>query len=839
MMGDRSSIHGCRVLPFLILFTIKFSHSADTLLPNQSIKDGETLVSANRTFALGFFSPSGSLNRYVGVWYHKLPVQTVVWVGNRGLPVFDTSGYLTIDGKGNLIILDSIGRSITIASNSGATNLTAATLTDTGNLVLKEWSDGREGQALWQSFDNPTDTLIPGMRMGMHGKQNRFLTSWTSSEDPAQGDFSVGIDPNGTKQFIIWRKGQVYWKSGVWTGKNFSSVPEMTPTYYIYFSYMPTWNGDFYSYSLNDSSKPTRTVMDFSGQIKQVAWVETSQEWVQFWAGPTNYSCEIPTSCGANGLCNNYTTPTCNCLDGFEPKSDLAWNSGNWAGGCVRREMLECGNGDGFLQLKGVKLPIFFLDTGVSSIGIEDCKAKCAPNCSCTAYASAHENGTGCLLWFGDLLGLQAHHVATQDLYVRLAASELNPAADNGRKQKLWIAIIMPVSVVIILLLGVFLYCWHRKKLQLKAKQELSQELQLLGTDNIAAASHKLSEGPIDGEGEKVPDCPLFSFSTLLAATNNFSASNKLGEGGFGPVYKGMLEGHELAVKRLSRSSGQGVVEFRNEISLIANLQHRNLVRLLGYCIQGEEKLLIYEYMPNKSLDIYIFDPIKGAELDWKKRLDIIEGIAQGLLYLHKYSRLRVIHRDMKASNILLDGEMNPKISDFGTARIFERNESQANTNRVVGTYGYMSPEYAMEGLFSEKSDVFSFGVLLLEILSGKKNRNLHWQNQSLNLLGYAWELWKEGNILELMDPLLGDLCHLEGYSRCIQVALLCVQDVPEDRPTMSEVVSLLSNESISPKSPKKPIFSFGRTMEIVCLPSSTREECTANDITVSAMEGR
>ncbi|XP_038972402.1 G-type lectin S-receptor-like serine/threonine-protein kinase At4g27290 [Phoenix dactylifera] len=628
MMGDRSSIHGCRVLPFLILFTIKFSHSADTLFPNQSIKDGETLFSANRTFALGFFSPSGSLNRYVGVWYHKLPVQTVVWVGNRGQPVFDNSGYLTIDGKGNLIILDSIGRSITIASNSGATNLTAATLTDTGNLFLREWSDGREGQALWQSFDNPTDTLIPGMRMGMYGKKNQFLTSWTSSEDPAQGDFSVGIDPNGTKQFIIWRKGQVYWKSGVWTGKNFSSVPEMTPTYYIYFSYMPTWNGDYYSYSVNDSSKPTRTVMDVSGQINQVAWVETSQEWVQIWAGPTNYSCEIPTSCGANGLCNNHSTPTCNCLDGFEPRSDLAWNSGNWAGGCVRREMLECGNGDEFLKLKGVKLPIFFLDTGVSSIGIEDCKAKCAPNCSCTAYASAHENGTGCLLWFGDLLGLQAHHDATQDLYVRLAASELNHTA-------------------------------------------------------------------------------------------------------------GMLEGHELAVKRLSRSSGQGVVEFRNEISLIANLQHRNLVRLLGYCIQGEEKLLIYEYMPNKSLDIYIFDPIKAAELDWKKRLDIIEGIAQGLLYLHKYSRLRVIHRDLKASNILLDSEMNPKISDFGTARIFERNESQANTNRVVGTYGYMSPKYAMEGLFSEKSDVFSFGVLLLEILSGKKNRNLHWQNQSLNLLGY------------------------------------------------------------------------------------------------------
>ncbi|XP_059631177.1 probable receptor-like protein kinase At1g11050 isoform X2 [Cornus florida] len=215
----------------------------------------------------------------------------------------------------------------------------------------------------------------------------------------------------------------------------------------------------------------------------------------------------------------------------------------------------------------------------------------------------------------------------------------------------------------------------------------------------------------------------LYSFLQIAAATDNFSSVNKLGQGGFGPVYKGVLsDGHHIAIKRLSRSSGQGIVEFKNEITLIAELQHMNLVKLLGCCIQGEEKMLIYEYMPNKSLDFFLFDPTKSKLLDWKKRLNIIEGIAQGLLYLHKYSRMRVIHRDLKASNVLLDDEMNPKISDFGLARIFGQNENEANTNRVVGTYGYMSPEYAMNGIFSVKSDVYSFGVLLLEIVSGKKN---------------------------------------------------------------------------------------------------------------------
>ncbi|CAA3033542.1 G-type lectin S-receptor-like serine threonine-kinase At4g27290 [Olea europaea subsp. europaea] len=218
-------------------------------------------------------------------------------------------------------------------------------------------------------------------------------------------------------------------------------------------------------------------------------------------------------------------------------------------------------------------------------------------------------------------------------------------------------------------------------------------------------------------------DLPIFDLVTITTATENFSSTNMIGEGGFGIVYKGTLAtGQEVAVKRLSKNSGQGLQEFKNEVILIAKLQHRNLVKLLGCCLEGDERMLIYEYMPNESLDYFIFDQHRKALLTPKKRLEIVMGISRGLLYLHQDSRLRIIHRDLKASNILLDSVLNAKISDFGLARSFGGDQSEINTKRVVGTRGNMSPEYVIDGIFSVKSDVFSFGVLLLEILSGKKN---------------------------------------------------------------------------------------------------------------------
>ncbi|XP_027125515.1 cysteine-rich receptor-like protein kinase 25 isoform X1 [Coffea arabica] len=346
------------------------------------------------------------------------------------------------------------------------------------------------------------------------------------------------------------------------------------------------------------------------------------------------------------------------------------------------------------------------------------------------------------------------------------------------------------------------------------------------------------SETPeLDDKGDD--ESLFFSFTSIDIATDHFSEENKLGQGGFGPVYKGKLvNGLAIAVKRLNRMSGHGIEQFKNEVKVISKLQHRNLVKLLGYCIEKEERLLVYEYLPNNSLGSVLFDAAKRDILDWKRRLKIVEGVAQGLLYLHKYSRLKIIHRDLKTSNVLLDTDLNPKISDFGTARIFGEHELRGSTKNVVGTYGYMSPEYAMDGIFSEKSDVFSFGVMILEIISGKKNTSFCDSDRHLNLVGHVWDLWTEGRISEIIDSCLDERIPRSEALQYVRVGLLCVQENAADRPTMLDVVSMLQNGSMALDSPKRPAFS-----EIMSLNKAKLREnpeiCSVNTITVSDKVGR
>ncbi|XP_059635437.1 cysteine-rich receptor-like protein kinase 19 [Cornus florida] len=385
------------------------------------------------------------------------------------------------------------------------------------------------------------------------------------------------------------------------------------------------------------------------------------------------------------------------------------------------------------------------------------------------------------------LLGYSVWQVPQDDNWVlSRAAQEEEVNNDHPNKGRL-LAIMLPTIAIITLLLATMM-CYLRRRV-FKWKGILSPRRK-----------------------SPYPNLQVFSYANIKAATNNFSSKNKLGQGGFGPVYKGkLLDGQEIAVKRLSETSKQGLEEFENEVTLTAKLQHVNLVKLFGFCTEREENLLIYEYMPNNSLDTYLYDPVRRLLLDWEKRAHIIEGLTQGLLYLQEYSRLTIIHRDLKASNILLDNEMKPKISDFGIARIFQKDELEANTGRIVGTYGYVPPEYVKGGIYSTKYDVYSFGVLLLQIISGKKNTCLYGLYKNLNLLEYAYGLWKVGKGMEFMDPSLDDTYSTCKLLRCMQVALLCVQEKRADRPSMLEVSSMLKNETDTVPTPERPAFSINK----------------------------
>ncbi|XP_059442194.1 G-type lectin S-receptor-like serine/threonine-protein kinase B120 [Corylus avellana] len=798
-MGRRISL---LIASLLLLFCLAFyftnaTITGDFIRAGQSLNTLETIESADGMYKLGFFSQQNSAKYHVGISFCHLPDRNVLWVANREQPFPNSSAVLTLNLDGNLVISD--GSLLYVVANTSGGNDTSATLSDTGNLVLKN-----RAEVLWQSFDHPTDTLLPGMKVE-DDKTGWSLTSWKKEEDPAPGIFSLHL--GSRKELIIMEGSKPCWSSPLIGG--------LADKFEI--------AGENISYTISNNypSEFIRVSLSVKGELRLQTWPSTDNL-----QSPADLSgslkCGAYAFCGEFTICNEAADQKCECLPGFKAYATQ---------GCKRKTILPFRDVQkhGFLQMSMVYLPSNPQQLHVGNAS--ECKSASLKNFECTGYAYDQEHG--CQVWEGPLLNLKQFpedNTYKQDFYLKLARSDLAVEDTNSTKLKdnRLKKIVVPIAVVVAV--GLIVYYVRRRNLRSKGEDLLRLDL---GTTQKANNSE-------DGVGRKRHvQMPLFSFASVSAATDGFSATNKLGEGGFGPVYKGiLLEGGEVAVKRLSKRSGQGWEELKNEAMLIAKLQHKNLVRLLGCCIEGDEKILVYEYMPNRSLDFLLFDSEKYKILYWRTRVGIIEGIAQGLLYLHKYSRLRIIHRDLKPSNILLDIDMNPKISDFGMARIFGGNESQANTNRIVGTYGYMSPEYALEGLFSIKSDVFSFGVLLLEIVSGKKNTGFY-QRDCLHLIGHAWELWTNDRGSDLADPLLNDITSMQIVLRYVNIALLCLQASAADRPTMSDVVTMLSNETAVLPYPKEPAFLNVSGMAMANPINNMSQICSLNGATMSIMEGR
>ncbi|CAJ2648779.1 unnamed protein product [Trifolium pratense] len=834
---------------FLFMNSLSFlttiSTSTDTLTSSQILRTTQTLQSSNETFVLGFIPGINLNNFYLAIWY-KNSQDTVVWVANRDNPLQNNStndGFLKIGDNGNIVLLNSSSNNNLVWSSNQTTvtkNQLVLQLLDNGNLVLRETNVNDPTKYLWQSFDFPTDTLLPSMNLGWNFDKNteKHLTSWKiTGQNPSTGDYSYKIYFHGLPEtFLVGSDRSLIYRGGPWNGETFSGLPEakmQDDTDSIVFNFSWNEHGVYYSFSTINGSIYSRLVLNSYGQLQHFTWNQSTKTWsTKYLYVFLSDDCDQYRKCGPYSICGAHASPVCKCMKGFVPKNERTWNVNDFeSDGCVRKTNLDC-KSDEFYQMVNVKLPEttktpVFVNT---TMGIKECGDLCRRNCSCTGYANIFvtNGGSGCVMWFGELVDIINYTKGGQDLYIRQAYSKLDiDTNEETNGTAITIAIVI-VATIIVATCTYFLWSWASKHSELS-----SFHFQLFVLTTGKSPQENQSASLIgDVKQVKIEDLPLFEFKNISTATNNFSSANKIGQGGFGSVYKGELpDGLEIAVKRLSRDSGQGLEEFMNEVIVISKLQHRNLVRLLGCCIEEEEKMLVYEYMPNNSLDFYLFDPIKKKVLDWQKRLYVIEGISRGLLYLHRDSRLRIIHRDLKPSNILLDGELNPKISDFGMARIFGGTENECNTRRIVGTYGYMSPEYAMEGLFSDKSDVFSFGVLLLEIISGRKNTSLYNHEQTLNLLGYAWKLWNEDEVVSLIDPQICNPEYLDDILRCIHIGLLCVQEIAKERPTMATVVSMLNSEIVKFPRPFQPGF-IQRQIE-------RRGEPSVNRVTVTSLQGR
>ncbi|KAK4491693.1 hypothetical protein RD792_002459 [Penstemon davidsonii] len=796
----------------------------DTLTATSMLNDSDTIDSSGDAFTLGFFTPHGTTRRYLGIWYH-VSQTAVTWVANNENPLNDSSGRVTISPDGNIVLMNVNNEIVWSTSVSSSARNTTAQLLDSGNLVL---TDSSTGSTIWESHRHPGNSFLPTMRLSQNERTNEMvvINSWRSSEDPGRGNFTSGLfKSGGIPQSYVWNNGVPYWRSGPWNGRTFNGVRRMYSVYVDGFNVV-TENDTVYVTQILRRQFVSRNFIETDGVLTDAAWNFSRNDWDILWTAP-NGTCDLYNYCGQFGMCYQDSRPICSCFRGYEPSNEEEWDRGNWSGGCVRKTLFQCerdnnatdkNREDGFIRLTFVKVPEFIQ---WSSVDENECRSQCLRNFSCVAYA--YDSEIGCMFWNETLF--DTHRFPGDegsDLYVRAAYSELERTKDV--KAVIIISVIGSFIAALICLFLSWLICKRNGKCMTSSANGKG-ETRLIDTNEISFQSEINNK-----------ELPFYSLEMLSNATNNFAIVNKLGTGGFGSVYKGKLEnGQEIAVKRLSAESGQGLEEFRNEVVLISKLQHKNLVRLLGCCVDSQEKMLIYEYLQNRSLDVFLFDASQDV-LDWSKRFNIIEGIGRGILYLHRDSILKIIHRDLKPSNILLDEYWNPKISDFGMARIFGGSQDQANTKRVVGTFGYMAPEYAMGGRFSEKSDIFSFGVIVLEIISGRRNTSFYNDELSLGLLGYAWKRWKEENALDLIDERIWSRKSMSGIMRCMCIGLLCVQEFPDKRPNISTVLSMLSSEIVDLSMPDHPGFMDRWTIRSrIGLSFSTK----GNKITLTGLEGR
>ncbi|KAI7737099.1 hypothetical protein M8C21_031781 [Ambrosia artemisiifolia] len=528
-MTKNSSILGFLVL--LLYASVSYTYAEDTLSANHTIRYNETIVSPQETFELGFFSPGNTKNHYVGIWYKKRSYKTVVWVANRDTPLTNTSGELTLTLQGVLIVRDTTTGNITWSSANSSTMTSLMNpnpigqLLDTGNFIVYDGIN--QENPIWQSFDCLSNTLLPGMKYGINlvtGVERHYI-SWKSDDDPASGEFTYGINISGYPQVFLMDGPNIKFRGGPWNGLRYTGYPNLRPNPIYNYTFVLNERQVYFSYDLINTSVLMRVVLHPNGTTERLLWTDDKQEW-NLYLAPTSDRCDSYAICGSFGRCNIDTSPFCECLKGFEPKSPDQWMSADSSQGCQRIIPLDCGPGEGFNKYSNLKLP----DTRGSwynqTMTLLECEKKCKSNCSCTAYTHLNISGagSGCLLWFGDLIDIRTYSENGDTLYIRMPPSELDLVENRtGSSVGIRVRVMVPVAFVVLAIL-ISLYLFYHFKRKKQHQQGTPTNMYEHDTENT--------------NGDEDLELPLFGLLTLLKATNNFSMNNKLGEGGFGPVYK-------------------------------------------------------------------------------------------------------------------------------------------------------------------------------------------------------------------------------------------------------------------------------------------------------------
>ncbi|GLJ27719.1 hypothetical protein SUGI_0543990 [Cryptomeria japonica] len=737
----------------------------DYLSLGDSLIGNQTITSTNGTFELGFFSPNGSNNWYLGIWFARVSDKMVVWVANRESPAKKRPGVLNLSNGGNLGLFDAEGTSLWSVNVSKKPS--RAVLLDSGNFLMM--SDDSKAETLWQSFDYPFDTWLPGMWFG--GQQK--LVCWKNSLDPAPGLYSFRVDPSGAIQ-LTWNNSVKYWESTLWNGESFSDIPDLQHEIQFHhrLSYKNTSTGVYFNYKVDSDGIP-RFIQIKSGGIQPYVSLD-GIKWTMVWNRPRD-QCDAYGICGPYGSCNSNNLQFCTCVEGFTPADKRTWDSQEWwSSGCVRWSPLNCGakNGsiDGFIDLSET-LP----DDSASSypaLTKKDCQEACLRNCSCTAFTFNSPSGS-CQIWSGDLLNMQNPSSNNRStVSIRVAASALPEFHKPPSSSKLKTVIIVSVLALALAFSIVSFLVLQRYRLREPAET----------SEDFSGSSLR-----------------MFSYKELKIATRNFRS--KLGSGGFGTVFKGSLtDGTLVAVKKLNSSSRQHDKQFRAEISCLGNIQHANLIRLRGFCAKGSTQLLVYDYMPNGSLNSLLFTSNSTSEqkiLDWKTRLKIALGTARGLAYLHEDCRDRIIHGDVKPENILLGVDFSPKLADFGLAKLVGRDFSDVLTT-TRGTRGYLAPEWIYGLPITPKVDVYSFGMTLLEIISGRRNLDMSLQDSNKHYFpSWATAQIFQGNMIHILEEIVAlvEEADMEEARRAIIIGLLCIATDENVRPSMGQVVRMLEGK--------------------------------------------